>query len=210
MLSERIPLRRVKTMRKTLSGKNMLNNFPKEHAYRLPQISFRGSNLTIHPLRNSMDVSILGGWCSTAPPGALAYHWGSSGVARWGVGVGVPAEGRDTGKQGPPTREESNLTLNCWSLWLSLEIIRCQVNIQFLCQRCVICLRVIIPSELSEPLSYRGRVNHHWSKVRTNWKAIVNPQAEEFSFHRCKNNSTKKLLNLYSVYGHKNHCGYCF
>ena len=59
-------------MTKTLSGKNMLNNFVKEHAYRLSQISFRGSNLTIHPLRNIRDVSILGAWCSTAPPGALA------------------------------------------------------------------------------------------------------------------------------------------
>ena len=58
-------------MRKTLSEKNMLNNFPKEHAYRLPQISFRGSNLSIHPLRNIRDVSILGGWCSTVLPGAL-------------------------------------------------------------------------------------------------------------------------------------------
>ena len=47
-------------MRKTLSGKHMLNNFLKEHAYRLSQISFRGSNLTIHPLRNIKDVSILG------------------------------------------------------------------------------------------------------------------------------------------------------
>ena len=59
-------------MRNTVSGKNMLNNFLKEHAYRLSQISFRGSNLTSHPLRNIRDVSILGGWCSTAPPGALA------------------------------------------------------------------------------------------------------------------------------------------
>ena len=59
-------------MRKTLSGKNMLNNFLKEHAYRLSQISFRGSNLTSHPLRNIKDVSILGGWCSTVPPDALA------------------------------------------------------------------------------------------------------------------------------------------
>ena len=47
-------------MRKTLSGKNMLNDVLKEHPYRLPQISFRGSNLTIHPLRNTRDVSILG------------------------------------------------------------------------------------------------------------------------------------------------------
>ena len=59
-------------MRNTVSGKNMLNNFLKEHAYRLSQISFRGSNLTTLPLRNIMDVSILGGWCSTAPSGALA------------------------------------------------------------------------------------------------------------------------------------------
>ena len=80
----------------------------------------------------------------------------------------------------------------------------------FLHQRCVICLRAIVPSELSESLSYRWRVSHHWSKGSTNCRAIVNPQAEEFSFHRCKNHSTKKLLNLYSMYGHKNHCGSCF
>ena len=59
-------------MRNTVSGKNMLNNFLKEHAYRLSQISFRGSNLTTLPLRNIRDVSILGGWRSTEPPGALA------------------------------------------------------------------------------------------------------------------------------------------
>ena len=55
-------------MRKILSGKNMMNNFLKERAYRVSQISFRGSNVTIHPLRNIRDVSILGGWC----PGGLA------------------------------------------------------------------------------------------------------------------------------------------
>ena len=59
-------------MRNTLSGKNMLNNFLKKNAYRLSQISFRGSNLTIHPLRNIYDVSILEGRCLTKPPGALA------------------------------------------------------------------------------------------------------------------------------------------
>ena len=47
-------------MRNTVSGNNMLNSFLKEHAYKLSQISFRGSNLTIHPLRNTRDVSILG------------------------------------------------------------------------------------------------------------------------------------------------------
>ena len=59
-------------MRKTLSGKNMLNNFLKEHPYKLSQISFRGSNLTTLPLRNIWDVSILGECCSTALPSALA------------------------------------------------------------------------------------------------------------------------------------------
>ena len=48
-------------MRNAISGKNTLNNLLKEHAYRLPQISSRASNLTFHPLRNIKDVSILGG-----------------------------------------------------------------------------------------------------------------------------------------------------
>ena len=58
-------------MRNTVSGRNMLNNFVKEHAYKLSQISFRGSNLTSHSLRNLRDVSILGEWCSTGPSGSL-------------------------------------------------------------------------------------------------------------------------------------------
>ena len=89
MLGERIPLRRVKTMRNTVSGKNMLNNFLKAHAYRLSQISFRGSNLTIHPLRNIRDVSILGGWCPTEPSWcsslALGLIWRCQ-VGCWGWG----------------------------------------------------------------------------------------------------------------------------
>ncbi|XDC86166.1 hypothetical protein R6Z07F_017339 [Ovis aries] len=64
----KIPLRRVKTMRKTLSEKNMLNNFPKEHAYRLSQISFRGSNLTICPLKNTKDLVYLGNITIGTPP----------------------------------------------------------------------------------------------------------------------------------------------
>ena len=48
-------------MRNTLSDKNMLSNFLKEHVYRPSQISSFGSDITIHPLRNIMDVSVLGG-----------------------------------------------------------------------------------------------------------------------------------------------------
>ena len=69
----------------------MVNDFLKEHVYRLSQFPSRGSDITIHPLRNIMDVSVLGGWCSTAPPGALAYHWGSVGDARWYAAAGAPA-----------------------------------------------------------------------------------------------------------------------
>ncbi|XP_025142247.1 pregnancy-associated glycoprotein 1-like [Bubalus bubalis] len=64
----KIPLRRVKTMRKTLSGKNKLNNFLKEHAYSLSQISSRGSNVTIHPLRNIMDMLYMGNITIGTPP----------------------------------------------------------------------------------------------------------------------------------------------
>ena len=63
---------RVNIMRKTRSEKNMMNNFLKEHAYRLYLTSSPASNITTHPLRNIQDVSIWGGWCSTAPPRALA------------------------------------------------------------------------------------------------------------------------------------------
>ncbi|XP_061263757.1 pregnancy-associated glycoprotein 1-like [Bos javanicus] len=64
----KIPLRRVKTMRKTLSGKNMLNNFLKEHGNRLSKISFRGSNLTTLPLRNIEDLMYVGNITIGTPP----------------------------------------------------------------------------------------------------------------------------------------------
>nr|CAI9705249.1 unnamed protein product [Rangifer tarandus platyrhynchus] len=64
----KIPLTRVKTMRKTVSEKNMLNNFLKEHAYRLHQISSPGSNITTHPLRNIKDMLYVGKITIGTPP----------------------------------------------------------------------------------------------------------------------------------------------
>ncbi|KAJ1065778.1 hypothetical protein K5549_007773 [Capra hircus] len=64
----KIPLRRMKTMRNTVSGKNMLNSFLKEHTYSLSQISSPVSNLTIHPLRNIMDMLYVGNITIGTPP----------------------------------------------------------------------------------------------------------------------------------------------
>ena len=104
MFSEKIPLRKVKTMRNTFSEKNMLNNFLKEHAYKLSQISSHGSNIIIHPLQNITDMNVLGGWCSKASPGALASHCGSTGDARWEAVAGAPAGAEALGQRGPTQR----------------------------------------------------------------------------------------------------------
>ncbi|CAI9166998.1 unnamed protein product [Rangifer tarandus platyrhynchus] len=64
----KIPLMKVKTMRNTLSEKNMLNNFLREHAYRLSQISSRGSNITIPLLRNIMEMVYVGNITIGTPP----------------------------------------------------------------------------------------------------------------------------------------------
>ena len=72
MIGERIPLMKVNVMQETLNEKSLLNNFLKEYAYRLAQISTRNSKMTSVPMRNFLDVSLLGGWCSPAPPGGVA------------------------------------------------------------------------------------------------------------------------------------------
>ena len=72
----------------------------------------------------------------------------------WDVGAGAPAGGRNTGPEGPHAEEK---TLSSSTLFLVTGPRNYQVadKYPFLCQRCVISLREIVPSELSEPLSYR-------------------------------------------------------
>ncbi|CAI9166997.1 unnamed protein product [Rangifer tarandus platyrhynchus] len=64
----KIPLTRVKIMRKTRSEKHMLNNFLKEHAYRLNLTSSPGSNMATHPLRNIQDMLYVGNITIGTPP----------------------------------------------------------------------------------------------------------------------------------------------
>ncbi|KAB0377424.1 hypothetical protein FD755_011868 [Muntiacus reevesi] len=64
----KIPLTRVKIMRKTHSETNMLNNFLKEHAYRLNLTSSPGSNITTHPLKNIEDMLYVGNITIGTPP----------------------------------------------------------------------------------------------------------------------------------------------
>ncbi|KAB0362908.1 hypothetical protein FD754_007064 [Muntiacus muntjak] len=75
-----IPLMKVKIMRNTLSEKDMLNNFQKEHAYRLSQISSLGSNITIRLLRNIMEMLYVGNITIGIPPQELQviFDTGSS------------------------------------------------------------------------------------------------------------------------------------
>ena len=86
-------------------------------------------------------------WCSS-------LECGSSGGARWDVGVGVPAGGRDTGKQGPHP-EGKALSSSTVGLCDWAGNYQVSGKYPFLCQTCVISFRVIVPSELSEHLSYR-------------------------------------------------------
>ena len=105
-----------------------MDNFLKEHTYRLSQIS-RGSNKTIHPLRNIMDVSVLGGapsapWCSSLALGLFwRYH-----VRCWGWGT---CKRQKHWATVAPDRGEDTIILNSWSWWLGPKITRWQVNIHF-------------------------------------------------------------------------------
>ena len=143
----------------------MLNNFLRGHVYRLSQFSSCGSNITIHPLKNIMNVSVLGGWCSTEPPGALAQHWGSSGDATWDVAVGAPAGGRNTGLKGPHA-EEKALSSSTLVLVTGPRNYQVAGEHPLLCQRCVISLREVVPSE-------QKAMTTHYSTLA--WK---NPKTE--------------------------------
>ena len=101
-----------------------------------------------------MDVSILGGRCSTVPPCSLARHGAYLEVPGGMLRLGFLKEAEILENRDPnQRRRHSHPQL--------LVLVTGPGNYQvagkypFLCQTCVISLRVIVPSELSEHLSYR-------------------------------------------------------
>ncbi|KAB0357406.1 hypothetical protein FD754_001562 [Muntiacus muntjak] len=64
----KIPLTRVNIMRNSRSEKIMLNNFLKEHAYRLYLTSSPGKNIATHPLKNINDMVYVGNITIGTPP----------------------------------------------------------------------------------------------------------------------------------------------
>ena len=159
MAGERIPLTQMKTMRETLRERNLLTEFSEEHPYSLSQNATNDQNIIYYPLKNYKDVSVLGGWCSTAPPGALTLHWGSRGDASGVVGAGAPG-GVETWGNRDPFPEKKAFILSFLSVVTGPSNDQGADKHPFLCQRCIISLRKIVLSELSEPLSYRWRVSH--------------------------------------------------
>ena len=113
ILGESLPLKKMKTLRETLREKNLLNNFLEERAYRL---SKRDSKITIHPLKNYLDVSLLGGWLSQRP----LVLWPSTEVllevADGKLGLGLLQEAETLGNRNPIPEEKafSSTTLGLW------------------------------------------------------------------------------------------------
>ena len=96
----------------------------------------------------------MGEWCSTAPPGALDKHGAHLEVSGGMLGLGFLQEAETLENRDPnQRRRQSHPQL--------LVFVTGPGNNQvagkypFLCQTCVINLRVIVPYELSEHLSYR-------------------------------------------------------
>ena len=71
MLVERIPLTKMKTMQEAIREKQLLEDLLDEQPRRLSQDSDPDQKFSSHQLKNFQNVSVLGGLCSTAPPGGL-------------------------------------------------------------------------------------------------------------------------------------------
>ena len=66
ILGKRIPMTKMKTLRETVLEEIVPKHFLKEQSYSLSQETTLDHKFSSHPLRNFLNVSVLGGWCSTA------------------------------------------------------------------------------------------------------------------------------------------------
>ena len=109
----------MKTMRETLmeKKKNLLNNFLEDQAYHLSQNSFHDQKFLSQPLKNLMDVSLLGGWLSSQRPLVI---WPSTvvlpEVAGGMLGLGLLQEAETVGNKDPIPRGEGTLILYSWAV----------------------------------------------------------------------------------------------
>ncbi|KAK2100380.1 hypothetical protein P7K49_021728 [Saguinus oedipus] len=79
----RIPLRKIKSIRENLQENDRLKDYLEKYPYSLTYKfldQYQDEGISLEPMRNYLDVSVLGGWSSTAPPRAPDKHWGSSGA----------------------------------------------------------------------------------------------------------------------------------
>ena len=88
---------------------------------------------------------------ATVLPGALAYHWGSTGDVRWDAVAEASVGAEALGQRGPTQRRRH---------YHPRVLVTGPRNYQvagkhpFLCQRCVISLREIVPSEEKAMMTY--------------------------------------------------------
>ena len=87
-------------------------------------------------------------------PGALALHRGSYGNPRWDVGLGFLQEA-ETLENRDPTQMRTHSHPQLLVFVTGPGNYQVTGEYPFLCQRCVISLREIVPSEISESVSYR-------------------------------------------------------
>ena len=132
MFSERIPLRKLKTMRNTLSGKKNAEQFPQGTCLQTVSdffswVKYNYSCLVEH------GCECFGGMLLHSAPWCSNLAWGSSGDTTWNVGVGFLPEAETLGQRSPTPlwerRRHYHPQLLSW--WLGPEITRWQVSIHF-------------------------------------------------------------------------------